>query len=117
MSNEDRGTGPWRALIVDEDPLPNYVRVIAGMRGKPGNVYVKSISEQGIETAYVEPGAEGPSFRMPVEMALVLLDALAEHFGGTSSGRLAREDFVHERGRVDRLIETVTTIAVRPGGA
>jgi hypothetical protein len=114
----DPETNGWRARVVGDDPVSDSVRIVAGVRGgNLGSTYLAGIGENGVQLTHVEPGAEGPSFAMPVELAQVLLDALAEHFGGTSVGRQARADFVHERGRVDKLIETVSTIAVRSGGA
>lgn len=45
-----------------------------------------------------------PTLRLDDATARALLDALADHYGGTNGVRTIREDFLHERGRVDRLI-------------
>lgn len=47
-------------------------------------------------------------------MARALFDALADHYGGTNGVRTIREDLLHERGRVDRLIGALID---RAGGA
>lgn len=43
----------------------------------------------------------------------MLLDALARHFGGTGDSRQLRKDYDAERGRVDKLIATLTTVATQ----
>lgn len=75
--------------------------------------YVTSISNAGLETERVERlySAEQRTLNMPEGMARALHDALAAHFGTTSSVLGLRSDFVHERGRVDKLIDTVSKIA------
>lgn len=52
-----------------------------------------------------------PTFRMPADVGRALLDALAAHYGGTSEVQTLRKDFLHERGRVDKLIGTLSAIA------
>jgi hypothetical protein len=59
----------------------------------------------------ITPAPEGvdtePCLRLTDGMARALLDALADHYGGTNAVRGIREDYLHERGRVDRLIEAL----------
>jgi hypothetical protein len=54
----------------------------------------------------VEPGVEmpAPSITMDDDLARALLDALSDHYRGTSTGRQDRADFEYERARVDRLL-------------
>jgi hypothetical protein len=46
-----------------------------------------------------------------------LLDALSRHFGGTGDVRQLRKDHDAERARVDKLIGTLSTVAVQRGGS
>lgn len=58
---------------------------------------------------YERPADDGayaaPSFRLDDEAARALLDALAAHFGGTSEVQTMRADLLHERKRVDKMID------------
>lgn len=60
-----------------------------------------------------DPQAEGPepTLVLRMEEAFALQDALAELRHGTSELRALRKDYDAERGRVDRLIETLGTVA------
>lgn len=42
------------------------------------------------------------------DQARALYEALAEHFTGTAVMQTQRADYLHERGRVDRLIDHLT---------
>jgi hypothetical protein len=48
--------------------------------------------------------ARPPSFTLEEDEARALLDALAQHFGGTAEVQTLRRDYLEERRRVDRLI-------------
>lgn len=54
-----------------------------------------------------------PSARIPTDAARALYDALAQHFGGTSNSKQLRADYDAERARVDKLTDTVITLATR----
>jgi hypothetical protein len=56
--------------------------------------------------------SQAPSIRLPEHVARALLDALAEHFGGTSEVQTLRKDYLAERSRVDKMIDHLT--ATRP---
>jgi hypothetical protein len=45
------------------------------------------------------------------ELGRALYEALARHYSGTAVVQTQREDYLHERGRVDRLIATVSQLA------
>lgn len=49
-----------------------------------------------------------PSLRIPEDLARALLDALSQHFGGSSDVRSLRNDYDAERRRVDKLIGYLT---------
>lgn len=61
----------------------------------------------GTPTEVVPEGVEGPLLRIPEDVARALLDALAQHFGGTSNSRQLRQDYDAERARVDKLIDSM----------
>jgi len=46
-----------------------------------------------------------PTLRIEDGLAKALLDALSRHYAGTSDSRMLREDYLHERGRVDKFID------------
>lgn len=52
-----------------------------------------------------------PTLRLDHEEANALLVALTNHYQGVDDQRALRKDYDHERGRVDKLIGTVTAIA------
>lgn len=114
MTDDNRG---WRANVYGEDMVSDGIRVVIGVRGSEVNRYVTAIRNGSPEMATVEHGAYPPeptTLILPTDMARALLDALAVHFGGTGTARELRADYNHERGRVDKLITTLSTIAERP---
>lgn len=52
-----------------------------------------------------------PTLCLAEPEARALLEALAAHFGGTGPAKAARDDFLHERGRVDKLTDALIGIA------
>lgn len=52
-------------------------------------------------------------FQLEEGAARALLDALSAHFGGSGDVRLARQDLVSERKRVDQLTTALITIATK----
>lgn len=55
-----------------------------------------------------------PSLRLPDDLGRVLYEALAAHYGAGPATQTQRQDYLHERGRVDRLVDTLAAIATRP---
>jgi hypothetical protein len=90
------------------------IRLCLGYRGHQVRRYVTALTGTGLELVDVEPGlADIPTLTIQLEVAHALLDALSEHFGGTGGQREQRADYTHERGRVDKLLTALTTIATR----
>lgn len=56
-----------------------------------------------------------PSLTLPNELARSVADEVALHFGGVSPSRALREDFLHERARVDKLTDAVLAALAREG--
>lgn len=52
-----------------------------------------------------------PTFQISNDAARALLDALTRHYQGASDMHTVRGDLLHERGRVDKLIEAVIGLA------
>jgi hypothetical protein len=52
-----------------------------------------------------------PTLRLGMDEALALQGALSELQHGTSELRALRADYIAERGRVDRLIDTLSAVA------
>jgi hypothetical protein len=101
----------WRAGVRD-NPVMMSLEVTVGEAYPDFVSYVTQIDETGVQREQVERGVYAArSLNMPRDMARALYDALADHFNGTSGTRQLRADFNHERGRVDRLIDTVSKIA------
>lgn len=57
------------------------------------------------ETVPIGTAVTGPTIRIPTEFARALLDALLRHYQGASDMHQLRQDFLHERSRVDKLIQ------------
>jgi hypothetical protein len=87
------------------------VHVILGR--KIGDDRWLAITALTAETTFeeVEHGTQAPGILIPTEAARALYDALGQHYGGTSDIRQLRADYQAERGRVDRLITTLATVA------
>lgn len=111
----------WRARIED-DYLNGNVRLLLAQRAGDALIYVTQLGTDGfgaMETERVENGAaptNADRLRLPEDAARALYDALAQHFAAEAGTRQTRADLMHERGRVDRLIDTVSTIAVHGHG-
>lgn len=94
----------WRIAIVP-DAATDGVAIQIARRLDGGHVQQLRF-EQVAEAMSAAPGTTmpTPSLVLADDLAMALLDALADHYGSTSGGRQQRGDFEHERGRVDRLI-------------
>lgn len=52
-----------------------------------------------------------PTFSLTEPEGRALLEALAAHYGGAGPARAARDDLLHERGRVDTLLDALVGFA------
>lgn len=106
--------GGWRAQVSDVG-LMRSLQILIGQRTGTGMLYVTGITNEGwMPNEHVEHHQATPDaahLRIPEDAARALYDALAQHFAGEAGGRQTRADLMHERGRVDRLIETLATVA------
>lgn len=115
--NENDG---WRAHVLYEDPLQDWdgaLRVMLGRRiNRTDRECVVGMDAHGdLIMQRLEGGLESPTIMLPSGMARALLDALAQHFGGTGDVRQLRKDHDAERARVDKLIGTLSEVATRGG--
>jgi hypothetical protein len=74
---------------------------------------VMHVSPEGYTTwDNVDPlVANKPTFTLPNDAARALLDGLMRHYQGASDMHTVRRDLLHERGRVDKMLEAVTALA------
>lgn len=56
----------------------------------------------------------GPTFTLHESTARSLLDKLTQHYQGASDLHTVRGDLLHERGRVDKMLDTISQLATRP---
>ncbi len=98
--------------IVRDDLLRRGVTVVLGRLLPDGAVSIQRPNGM-VEYASGAMVDEGePTLRIDEDMARALLDALAEHFGGTAEVQTLRKDYLAERARVDLLIKHLTTSSV-----
>lgn len=96
----------WRAHV-QPDFILDGVAINLGLR-VPTGLHV--LQPHPMEMRLVADGASSePALRLQADAAHALLDALAAYFGGTGDMRTMRADYLHERGRVDRLIDSLMT--------
>lgn len=104
----------WRAGVLHEDPISLSLVIALGARSPNGTEAVTEISPDGITTELVEEAAVwNRPLRIPTDAARALYDALAQHFGGTSNSKQLRADYDAERGRVDKLTDTLITVVTK----
>lgn len=106
--------GGWAARV-EYDLLSLGVKVVIGQRTQDGVLYLTGITGANTgfaadNTEFVEQGHNAPdtvSLRVNEDAARALYDALAQHFAGETGGRQTRADLMHERGRVDKMIDAL----------
>ena len=102
----------YRARVVADDPMREGIHLVIGLRGAEGSpsrvvVGIGPDDEStfgGPTIKDVPMGEQAPTLFLPDDIARPLLDALAQHYGGTGDTRTLRTDYEAERARVDRLI-------------
>ena len=98
----------WRAMA-RYNPATMNVSVIIGRQAGDGVQYLSEIGNgsqfAAIEQREVGDNTPPPELHIEEDVAKALLEALAEHFGGTVDTRTLRKDYLAERARVDKLIE------------
>lgn len=97
------------------------VHIHVRQKGSLDTLYVTGIEnghlvwEPLTETQLLE--ARPSPLMLTNDVARALLDALLRHYQGASDMHTVRADLLHERGRVDGLIETVSRLVVELAGS
>lgn len=75
----------------------------------------KATEDGNLSWQSVEVGVaiDNPTLRIPHVSARALLDALLKYYQGASDMHQLRQDFLHERERVDKLTSFATAIAMK----
>jgi hypothetical protein len=97
----------WRALARFNPATLKLSVVIGRPGGDDGVQYVAGLpanASSSIEHRDFNDHTPPPEIHMDESVAKALLEALAEHFGGTGDTRTLRKDYEAERARVDRLV-------------
>jgi hypothetical protein len=88
--------------------------------GKPRVLRLGVAENGGFQTVTwedFEPHASvEPTLRLGMHEALALAEALADLQHGTAEHRALRKDYDAERARVDKLIDTLSTVATESSG-
>jgi hypothetical protein len=64
----------------------------------------------------IDGSEQGPTLTIPDDAGRSLLEQLMRHYSGAQDLHTVRSDLLHERGRVDQLIRTVSELAGRAVG-
>lgn len=104
----------FRAGVQCYDVMRNGVHVVIGEssgEGWPATV-VTGLTSEGAQFERLPAGDAAATIFIPDDIAHVLLDALAAHYGGTGDSRQLRRDYDAERHRVDLMIRSLLKGAV-----
>jgi hypothetical protein len=104
---------PIRVSVVS-DMFGGGVSIYIGTRYGPQDVNALRISDDGTpRMEHLEDpfAGSGPTLKLSDEFAQALLNALTRYYQGSADLHTVRADLIHERGRVDDLIRTVSDIA------
>lgn len=101
----------YRAYVRDNLTY-NGVDIVIAQRG--GGYVVVQRPDGNLER--IEEGTliEEPTLRLNDEAARALLDELQRHYQGATDLQTVRGDLLHERERVDKMLETISQLATRP---
>jgi hypothetical protein len=101
-----------RVRVTSEFQLDG-IKVYMGIRWDADSFSMLHFQEHGHQIMErIDPRVESaPSMAMSDEFGRALLDALLRYYQGASDMHTLRADYLHERGRVDKLIATLSDIA------
>jgi hypothetical protein len=72
--------------------------------------YMLRLNEEGFitwETIEQDGVVHRPTMTLPGDLARALLDALMRHYQGASDMHTVRQDLLHERRRVDKMLDAI----------
>jgi len=95
---------------IQPDPTTDSIRIhLVHHLDQDGTYATAEVLHGGILDWTIRHGTVGDvlptTLVLTDDTAHALLDALADHYGGVIGMRTIREDYLHERGRVDQLIQ------------
>ncbi|MEU3452145.1 hypothetical protein ABZ671_00680 [Micromonospora sp. NPDC006766] len=96
----------WRVTITP-DAGWDGIAIQIGRRMGEGHTQQLRFEQTADEVRPAGTDMPQASMKLTDDLAMALLDALADHYGNTTGGRQQRADYEHERARVDRLIGIV----------
>ena len=92
------------------DPLSHRLVMVLARPTGDGYIAYPTLGGAAGEQVHVPDGQNIPDealLRIPFDQAEALWRLLCHHFGDGPPGEYARADLLHERGRVDRLIDAL----------
>src|SRR6266700_935467 len=94
---------------VTDDFMIDGLAIYVSIKNGPSDRRILRLLENGGHNwEPVDPVAmTEPTLKLPGEAARALLDTLLRHYEGAPDMRTARQDLLHERGRVDKLTDAV----------
>lgn len=98
---------------VTGDYIIDGIAIHIGYRADHASYWVKHFAADGTSSMSKIEATQNadPSLRLNNEEARALLDALLRHYQGSGDYHTLREDYLHERRRVDALIASISIIA------
>jgi hypothetical protein len=107
------GGNPFRVHVTPNFP-GDGVNITLLIRYDATEKAVIRFGEDGYTTVNALDGmvASAPTMVLPGELATALLDALIRHYQGASDMQTARSDLLHERGRVDKMLDVMSQLVL-----
>jgi hypothetical protein len=97
----------WTAKVIED---PGFMAISIALSRPSGTGYMEVVFLTMGEPRIVPEGARSDSGErvptLPDHIGLTVLDALIKFYRGTDDTRQLREDYEHERRRVDKFIDT-----------
>jgi hypothetical protein len=104
----------WQVRIQEDDILRRKARlwVVDYFQGSDHYTVVGSDGQHWTRSAFGTEPADPPTIELPTASLEPLREALNRHLGkgDIDYGSMLRQDFEHERARVDRLVEKLLSV-------
>lgn len=109
----------WTGGILYADPVREQIVMRIGrpygdavqyLRRLDGNPW-GTADEQHVTVPTAEDPGDDVDIRLSEPIARLLFDLLLDHYGGPGADRMLRDDYLHERTRVDKLMEALVNPA------
>lgn len=111
MSYPEQPRSPIRVDLSDSMEVDGLAIRIA-LRHGPDEIVVLRVNGEIQSFERVDPMmTTGATIRLSHDFARELMTKLVRYYQGASDMHTVRADLLHERGRVDKMIETISNIA------